>query len=763
MAPASGRDGTQIAQVIPLTGVRRLGDRRFDYLVPPDLEKRVAAGSVVVVPFGHRTVWAVVLGLERGEEAGSLELRPLELRPILSVAEERIPESLLLLAQSVSERYLASLASCLRLVLPPLGPPRSAAGRMRHAWAIPVGLPGGGGSAGSGPQETQESCASRLTQKQRAVLAALPPEGKPVSSLCRELGVSPSVVHALARKGLLHLLSQAPVRQFMEMELAPPQGGPAAPSNAWPRLWPEQEEAVEKLIAAYERPGLAHELLWGVTGSGKTEVYLRVIAHALAQGAGAILLVPEIALTPQMIQRVRSRFGSLVGVLHSGLPRGERLREYRRIACGQARVVVGARSAVFAPVVNLRLIILDESHDSSYKQEEEPRYHARTVAKLRLTQLGGGLLLEGTATPAAESLVYAGEPLRLRQRAAGAEPYWEIVDMRVQGGAKVLAPISREALAQVIREGEQAIVLLNRRGYAGRTYCELCGHVLTCASCELSLTYHSRERRLVCHRCGRTYPQPPLCPACGQGPLTRSIPGTERLDRELRALAPADRVFRMDSDVLTSGARVRRVLESFGSSFPGVLVGTQMVAKGHDFPGVTLVLVADADTGLYVPDFRAAERTFQLLTQAAGRAGRAERPGRVLVQTWNPDVPCIKMALEGRVSDFYRLELETRRRLGYPPFVHLIRIVSAGPDGARVEAGARYLRERLAPYFPAQELRGPVRLPLLRSQTRWQVLIGAQDGERARAIVGKVVAALAEPYRQRGVGLVVDVDPESFL
>lgn len=758
MAPAVSSSGPLVIQVIPLLGVRSLGDRRFSYTVPDELAAGVVIGSLVRVPFRHRDVRAVVVGMGPDEEQAMVELRP-----ILSVLEDRIPADLLRLAHSVSKRYLAPLESCLRLVVPP---PTAAKTRVRGVWVVPAspvltassaGDKGAVASAGSACEEDLGPLvrlSSRLTAKQRAVLASLTAAGAPIGELCQSAGVTASVVRALAQKGLVRFTSGTGAEEAERARISS--------ELVLPGLWPEQEEAVRRLIAAYEQPGLAHELLWGVTGSGKTEVYLRLIAHVLEEGASAVLLVPEIVLTPQMVERVRARFGSLVAVYHSALPRSERLREYKRMRHGEARVVVGARSAVFAPVDNLRLIIMDESHDSSYKQDEEPRYHARTVAKLRLAETGG-LLLEGTATPAAESLIYAGKPLRLSRRAAGSKPVCEIIDMRTQGGATMLAPVSREALAQVVRNGEQAIVLLNRRGYAGRVYCELCGHVLTCSSCELSLTYHSRERRLLCHHCGRVHLQPSVCPACGRAPLTRSAPGTERLDRELRALLPADKVFRMDSDVLTSGTRARRVLESFACSLPAVLVGTQMVAKGHDFPEVTLVLVADADTGLYVPDFRAAERTFQLLTQVAGRAGRARKPGRVLVQTWNPNVPCIKMALERREDEFYRLELESRKRLGYPPFVELIRIVCLGAESKPVEAGVRYLGERLAPYFAAQEIRGPVRLPRLRRRVRWQLLVAARDGERARAILARALASLEEPYRRRGVALVVDVDPDSFL
>jgi primosomal protein N' (replication factor Y) len=337
------------------------------------------------------------------------------------------------------------------------------------------------------------------------------------------------------------------------------------------------------------------------------------------------------------------------------------------------------------------------------------------------------------------------------------------VDMRQQAGAGVLAASTREALAGTLRREEQAIVLLNRRGYSGFVHCDSCGHVMMCDDCELSLTYHSQTRSLVCHHCGRSYTQPPVCPECEQAPLMRGGPGTERLEDELAKLVPGERVFRLDSDVVTSGGRVRDILTKFSESHPAVLVGTQMVAKGHDFPDVTLVVVADADTALYVPDFRSAERTFQLLTQVSGRSGRAERPGRVVVQTWNPDVPCIRMALERDEEAFYARELGIRERLGYPPFTRLIRLVTVGEQAQRVQLAAQHLVERLSPHFAAQDVRGPARLPALRGKSRWHIVVASKDGERARAIVAQALAQLKEPYRRRGVGLLVDVDPFTFF
>ena len=743
-----------VVQVVPLLRLHHLGNRCFDYLVPESLRPLVDVGSVVVAPFGRRTARAIVVSVNGVREAADAVLRPIE-----SVCEDHVPIELLQLARELADRYLASYESCLRLVAPPGRARREdAAGSRGNTWVrvLPQAVAGTEPEAALGATpETAPGTTRKLSAKQETLLANIPPEGAFIAEVCGRVGVGHGVVQTLAARGLVEVTK--PPRGAGR----PPAGAPASPA-APPDLWPEQQSAVEQLEAAYQQPGLSERLLWGVTGSGKTEIYLQLVARTLRDGAGAILLVPEIALTPQMIARVRARCGERVGVFHSGLAAGERLREYRRIARGDARVVVGARSAVFAPVSDLRLIIIDEAHDSSYKQEEEPRYHVHTVARMRL-RASDGLLLEGSATPSVESLGRrGGARIRLTRRAAGTIPECEAVDMRRQGGGLLLAPICRDALGEPLRRGEQAIVLLNRRGYAGYVHCDLCGHVMTCTDCELSLTYHNRERRLVCHHCGRLYPQPPLCPACGQAPLTRANPGTERLDGELRTLVPNDQVYRLDSDILTSGTRVHQLLDAFASSRPAVLVGTQMVAKGHDFGHVTLVIVADADTGLYVPDFRAAEKTFQLLTQVAGRAGRAERPGRVLVQTWNPDVPCIRMALERDEQGFYSEELRNRKRLGYPPFAELIRLVTVADDGERAQVSAQYLVEQLSRHFGTGELHGPARLPTLRGRSRWHVLVAAENGERARSVVGKAMAQLWEPYRQRGVTILVDVDPQSF-
>jgi primosomal protein N' (replication factor Y) len=742
VAQAAGLCLLGIAQVVPLLRVHRLGDRRFDYLIPEPLADRIKVGSVVGIPFGSRAARGVVVSLRGMPSAETAELRRLE-----SVEDLAVSDGLVSLAERLADYYLSPLEACLRLVTPPIvgGSDRKLAAAAK-GWAFKRKTPDG-------------HCP--LTSKQQTLLDAIPAEGTPASVACERCCVGKAVLSALVNKGLVRL-GPAPDDHQEQVVGTGGLGAPLEEEAERVNLSEEQQLALDRLCEDYETAGLAKRLLWGVTGSGKTEVYLRLAERVVTEGAGVILLVPEIALTPQMIERVKRRFGERVGVLHSGLTPAQRRREYVRISRGDTRVVVGARSAVFAPVANLRLVIIDESHDSSYKQEEVPGYHVATAAEFRL-DASGGLLLEGSASPAVESVAKPDDCVRLYKRVRGELPDCEVVDMRQQSGVGVLAASTREALAETLRRDEQAIVLLNRRGYSGFVHCDSCGHVMMCDDCELSLTYHSQTRSLVCHHCGRSYKQPPVCPECEQAPLMRGGPGTERLEDELAKLVPGERVFRLDSDVVTSGGRVRDILTRFSESHPAVLVGTQMVAKGHDFPDVTLVVVADADTALYVPDFRSAERTFQLLTQVSGRSGRAERPGRVVVQTWNPDVPCIRMALERDEEAFYARELGIRERLGYPPFTRLIRLVTVGEQAQRVQLAAQHLVERLSPHFAAQDVRGPARLPALRGKSRWHIVVASKDGERARAIVAQALAQLKEPYRRRGVGLLVDVDPFTFF
>jgi primosomal protein N' (replication factor Y) len=516
-------------------------------------------------------------------------------------------------------------------------------------------------------------------------------------------------------------------------------------------LTPEQEEAVARIVAAMGGGG-GRFLLYGATGSGKTEVYLRACAAALERGLGAIVLVPEIALTPQALGRFRARFGERVAVLHSGLTEAERRDERERIAAGEARIVVGARSAVFAPVRGLGLVCVDEEHDASYKQESDPRYDARTVAAKRAA-LEGAVAVYGSATPRPESWA-ALERLELGGRLSGRLPPVRVVDLRREGGYPLSAPLLAE-LGKIAERGGKAILLLNRRGIAPAIHCRACGVTRRCPNCDVALVLHGAGD-LRCHHCGHAEAAPELCPECGSAELARLGAGTQRLERELAARLPELELIRLDADTRDPAV----ALERFAAADRAVLLGTQMVAKGHHFEGVALAAVVDADTSLALPDFRAEERTFQLLTQLAGRSGR-DAPGRVLIQTFRPDARPVELAARHDVERFLAGELERRQALGYPPFGHLVRIVVSGPEPDAPLRALDELKRALAGNASDSLLLGPAPVLRLRGRYRAQLVAKTERPGALAARAGRALAAAAPAMRKAGLAVVVDVDPQS--
>jgi primosomal protein N' (replication factor Y) len=523
-------------------------------------------------------------------------------------------------------------------------------------------------------------------------------------------------------------------------------------------------------------------LLHGVTGSGKTEVYLRAMAAALGEGRGAIVLVPEIALTPQLVARFRREFAEDLVLLHSGLSAGERYDGWERLRRGEARLCVGARSGVFAPVRDLGLIVVDEEHEAAYKQEQSPRYDARTVAQRRAAEAGATLVL-GSATPSLEAYYAATEagtaalvelPERIDQRPL---PEVEIIDLRRSAGEEnperdgedrdwPFSSSLEEKIEACLAAGEQVIILLNRRGFSPFVLCRECGASLRCPDCDVSLTFHLRSKQMRCHHCEYARPVPEVCDRCQGTDMGFLGTGTEKLEDQVRRRFSAARPLRLDSDVTGAKGAHGRILEEFASGRSNVLVGTQMVAKGLDFPEVTLVGIISADTGLNFPDFRAAERTFQLITQAAGRAGRGAKPGRVVVQTFNPDHYSILAASEHNYTAFSRDELDSRRALGYPPFAALVRLVVADRSARRAEALAgkiAALGTAAAPAIAADvAVLGPAPAPLerLRGRYRWQVLVKAACADEARATWDEVRAQLAP---RDLAAVTVDVDPQNMM
>ncbi|MEZ5102623.1 MAG: primosomal protein N' [Thermoleophilia bacterium] len=497
-------------------------------------------------------------------------------------------------------------------------------------------------------------------------------------------------------------------------------------------------------------------LLHGATGSGKTEVYLKACQAALARGLGAIVLVPEIALTPQTAARFRRRFGERVAILHSGLTEAERRDERERVALGEAPIVVGARSAVLAPVPRLGLICVDEEHDPSYKQDADPRYDARTVAAKR-GALERAVVLYGSATPRPESW-HRLERLALGGRLGAALPTVSVVDLRRERGYPLSTPLLA-ALGELVDRGGKGILLLNRRGLAPTLSCRACGATRRCSACDVSLVLHGDDR-LHCHQCGFSTPAGARCPACGAVELARLGAGTERLERELARQLPELARFRLDADAVRAGATHADVLAAFAAAERGVLVGTQMVAKGHHFEDVALAAVVDAGTELGIPDFRAEERTFQLVTQLAGRSGR-DRAGRVIVQSFDPDARPIALAARHAVEEFLVGELARREELLYPPFRHLVRILVSGPEPGPPLVALGEIRAALAGDAPDDQVLGPAPLLRLRNRYRAQLLVKTREPRRVATRAARVLAAAAVPMRRDGLAAVVDVDPQS--
>ncbi|MCM8811756.1 MAG: primosomal protein N' [Candidatus Omnitrophica bacterium] len=536
-----------------------------------------------------------------------------------------------------------------------------------------------------------------------------------------------------------------------------------------PRLTAAQRAVLEPIQKAIETGEHQIFLLHGVTGSGKTEVYLQAIRTALEKNLSSIVLVPEISLTPQTIERFQGRFGRKeVALLHSGMLESRRLQEWKRIRSGEARVVVGARSAVFAPIRSLGLIVVDEEHEPSYKQDDSPRYHAREVAIQRAV-LNKAVVLLGSATPSLESYEKAqrGEIrlLELKERVEEIPlPAIDIVDMRQEiprgRHSFIFSRKLEEAIAKTLEEKQQAILFLNRRGFSTFAQCRKCGHTMRCRSCQIALTYHIETKEMICHYCTAAVPAPELCPQCRSGYLRFFGTGTQRVESELAKNFPHARIARMDTDATRVRGSHEKILGAFRRGETDILIGTQMVAKGLDYPRVTLVGVISADTALNLPDFRSAERTFNLLTQVAGRAGRSHLAGRVIVQTYAPHHYAIQAASRHDYRAFYNQEIQVRKELNLPPFSRLIQLVSRSPSAPKGLAFAEKAAQELRKHLQGQpvEIVGPSPAPIhkLRRQVRWQILIKTAVSDKIEMTVGEALKRLHPP---KGCHLAVDVDP----
>ena len=773
-----------IARVTLELGLRK----DFDYFIPAELAGQVDVGTRVQVPFGARKIFGCVTAL--AEESAHTKLKP-----ILRVlgAQALVTPGVLKLARWLSEYYCCAPAVALKSVLPEAVRHTQAGWReLLYVRALPL--------SGELPM---------LSKRQREVWHIVEERRElPLQELLELADTTPATIRRLEDKGLLAVSAQISERDpYAREHILPTQPLP---------LNPAQAKALEAIIAAIDgkrvpcsmlredgasekvsgrvsgqdsamvrevsptRP-LTHSLtqtflLHGVTGSGKTEVYLQALAHALDQNRGGIVLVPEISLTPQTVERFKARFSAgrlqtLVAVLHSHLSAGERHDEWHKIRQGRARIVIGARSAIFAPVQPLGLIIVDEEHESTYKQEEAPRYHARDVAIVR-GQMEGATVVLGSATPSLESYYNCQRGkyllLQLPERADEKRmPVVRIVDMRQTvrkgKGPPIFSPQLQEALAQRLDRGEQAILFLNRRGFSTALQCPLCGYVAGCPNCSVSLTYHRLDQKLRCHVCAYVESAPAVCPnaKCRNPGIRYSGLGTQKVEDTLTKLFPRARIVRMDSDALKRKEDYRRILGDFRSGKIDILVGTQMIAKGLHFPNVTLVGIIYADLALHQPDFRAGERTFQLLTQVAGRAGRGDVEGEVFVQAFTPFHPAIQCARRHDFEGFYEQEIEFRRQLKYPPLSRIALLTLKGRNEEKVNFSAEHLKGELQKKvsdFKELTLAGPAPAPLRRAETyyRYQIMLRAPRMSELSRRLAELVQSLKLP---EDVLLSVDIDP----
>lgn len=810
-----------IAQIIVDVPVNRT-NRPFDYRVPQWLRPLIQVGSRVVVPFGPRKLQGYVVGLSEQTTDPMENNRLRDVEQVLDDTPPLTPE-LLRLGEWMSRQYLCPWVTAIQAMIPAVLKGKSekwltatealveeVCGQSGLLWEmyrkrqIPLSevekqfpdewllVPGW---ISSGLLLTEYQVTDRITRKRQSfarclldkeqlqeAIASLPSRAEQmrrvlewfarheaqsfsVQMLRDEWGISRSSLKSLEAKGWL-AIEQVEVyrdpyahRRFSEKEK--------------PVFTERQREVLAPILGSIEAGSYASYLLHGVTGSGKTEVYLEAIERTLAKGREAIFLVPEISLTPQMVERFKARFGADVAVLHSALSQGERYDEWRKIMRNQVKVVVGARSAVFAPFQNVGLIVIDEEHESSYKQEETPRYHAREVALWRAKE-NHAVLLMGSATPQLETYALATRgrytllemPDRVGNRPM---PKVHVVDMREELQAENRSMFSRllyDMIADRLAKQEQMVIFLNRRGFSTFVMCRSCGYTMRCIHCDISLTYHKTNHTARCHYCGYTIQQPARCPECQSEHIRFFGTGTQKVEAELAKLFPGIRVIRMDVDTTSRKGSHEELLNKFRSGQGDVLLGTQMIAKGLDFPRVTLAGIIAADTSLHLPDFRAAEKTFQLLTQVGGRAGRHELEGDVVIQTYTPEHYSIMHATSHDYPAFYREEMLQRRRTGYPPYFRLVLITFSHEDVPVVVRGAHvmadYLRQRLA---PTTVLLGPVASPIARvkDRFRFQIMLKYRDEPQLADLLAQATAAFEEWNKQQKVLMTIDVDPYVLL
>lgn len=728
-------------------------DKSFTYHVPEELKSEVELGKKVVVSFRRQKIEGYVI--EEREEVD------FDTKPIIDLASPYVffDQELLELAKWMARYYQCYLISAIKAIVP--------SGKNQVKTKRVVNL----NQSAAETKKTVSRLESKAPKQTEVLnyLLANPEEKLTTTELAERANTSPGTIRRLKEKDLVSY-SREEVKRI-------PYGEHNFSATAPFELTADQTAVFAQLKAALTEEEAETILLKGVTGSGKTEIYLQAIRKVIAGGGAAIVLIPEISLTPQTINRFKSRFGDQVAVLHSQLSAGERFDEWRRIKEGAAQIVVGARSAIFAPVKNLELIVIDEEHETTYKQENHPKYHAREAA-IKRANAHQAVTLLGTATPSLESYYRTQQgdyklltlPDRIDDRPL---PEVEIIDMREELKAGNRTMVSRQLKTELekrLEAGEQSIIFLNRRGFSTFVQCRECGYVMECEHCDISLTYHEREQILKCHYCNYTTKVPDVCPDCGSKYIKHFGIGTQQVEEVLSEIFPTAEVVRMDRDTTTRKGSYRKILSRFKQGEIDILVGTQMVAKGHDYPNVTLVGVITADTALNLPDFRASERTFQLLAQVAGRTGRGDKGGEVVIQTYTPQHYSIQYAKEHDYQGFYNHEIVFREKSGYPPVGHLINLIVSDPEEEKTIQVAQKLGTIISSKLDTLtnkevELMGPVPASLakLQGEYRWQLLLKGRDLSQLREVMQEARKELEAANNFKSVKIDIDVDPLRVL
>ena len=740
-----------IAEVIIDSKAKKL-NRKFDYRIPENLEDIIEVGSRVLVPFANFKT------LEQGYVIKIKENTEFQVKDIAGL-DENLSNEKIELARWMARKYFCNVSECIKLMLTPGTRSKDTAKRMQDKKMNFVYL---------NENITEDKLEMLRGEKQKKALQFIEKnEGLTIPEIIKFAGVSRETINSLTKKGLIKIETQKVERNPLALK--------KENKNKKLQLTEEQQIAYDKIEKSIQNKEFEEFLIYGVTGSGKTEIYMQLIEKVLELNESAILLVPEISLTPQMLDRFIGRFGKeKLAVLHSKLSIGERHDEWIKIKEGNAKIIIGARSAIFAPAQNLGIIIIDEEHDNSYKSESSPRYNAKELAEKICKEKNIPLVL-GSATPDIKTFYRTEqneiELLKLTKRANNSSlPSVEVVDLKNElatGNKSMLSFSLYEAMKQNLKEKKQTILFLNRRGYSTFIMCRECGYTMKCPNCNISLTYHSFQNKLKCHYCGHEEKTVKICPSCGSDKIRYFGTGTQKLEEEIKKIFPEASTIRMDVDTVTKKNSHEEILNKFKNENIDILIGTQMVVKGHHFPKVTLVGVIAADSSLNIDDFRANERTFQILTQVAGRAGRENLPGKVIIQTYNPESFPIEFSKEQNYDLFYKTEIELRKQLKYPPFCDIIVIGFSGESQKEISEASNFtynmIKNALEKYGINTFMPMPAPIDKIKNKYRWRIIAKGNVTEEVTIIINKCMQKLYESGIGKKTNIAVDVNPNNMV